>query len=297
MSPIKTQVTKAVLPVAGLGTRMLPATKATPKEMLPIVDKPLVQLVVEEAIQAGIKEIVLVTHVGKESISHHFERNVELETILDKTGKSELLAEIQHICPPDVSIIQVHQKEQRGLGHAILCARPVVGEHPFVVLLPDVLISCADAQVNLPDMIARFAETQTSQVMVEPVPYEKVHLYGIVRTDTQHLNRIKCSHITDIIEKPKRHEAPSNLAIVGRYVFCAKIWDVLAKTQPDKSGEIQLTQAIHTLMQDENVDAYLMHGKSYDCGSKLGYCIAFLEYAMQDPKIGPALHQQLKQAP
>lgn len=287
---------KAIIPVAGLGTRMLPATKAIPKEMLPIVDKPLIQYVVNEAVAAGIKEIVLVTHSSKNAIENHFDTSFELEATLEKRVKRQLLEEVQAICPTDVTIMHVRQGVAKGLGHAILCARPLVGDTPFVVMLPDVLIddaACDPHKDNLAQMLARFKEKGASQIMVEPVTPELVHQYGIADCMGHQVDTGHSKPMTAIVEKPRREEAPSNLAVVGRYVLSQAIWPLLEKTPPGAGDEIQLTDAIAALMQQEQVEAYRMVGKSHDCGSKLGYMQANVEYALRHPELGQQFAQYL----
>ncbi|WP_026970987.1 UTP--glucose-1-phosphate uridylyltransferase GalU [Aliagarivorans marinus] len=290
-------VRKAVLPVAGLGTRMLPATKAIPKEMLPIVDKPLIQYVVQEAIEAGIKEIVLVTHSSKNSIENHFDTSFELEATLEKRVKRQLLDEIRSICPKDVTIMQVRQGVAKGLGHAILCALPLVGEEPFAVLLPDVIIDDAASDLrkdNLAEMIAHFEEGNLSQVMVDAVADEDIDKFGIVDIGGVEITPGQSANIVTTVEKPKREEAPSNLAVVGRYVLSAAIWQELSRTLPGAGDEIQLTDAIASLMEKESVQAYAMRGKSHDCGGKLGYMQANVEYGLRHPKHGAAFREYLK---
>lgn len=275
---------KAVIPVAGLGTRMLPATKAIPKEMLPIVDRPLIQYIVEEVAAAGIKEIVLVTHSSKNSIENHFDTSFELEATLERRVKRQLLEEVQAICPKDVTIIHVRQGEAKGLGHAVECARPIVGDAPFVVVLPDVILdnaSCDLNKDNLADMITRFNETGHSQIMVEKVADEDVDKFGIVNINGNELLPGGSTAIKNIVEKPKRDEAPSNLAVVGCYVLDKSIWPLLKKTPLGAGNEIQLTDAIAMQMKEQQVDAYYMKGKSHDCGSKLGYMKANIEYALR----------------
>jgi UTP--glucose-1-phosphate uridylyltransferase len=284
MSTSPRTVRKAVLPVAGLGTRMLPATKAIPKEMLPVVDRPLIEYVVREAIAAGIKEIVLVTHSSKNSIENHFDKSFELEATLEKRVKRQLLAEIQNICPKDVTIMHVRQGEARGLGHAILCARPLVGDNAFAVLLPDVLIDDAASDLkkdNLADMVKRFESTGVSQILVEPVAKETVDQYGIADVNGEDLAAGSSLPIRQIVEKPPIESAPSNLAVVGRYVLSADIWPLLEETPVGAGDEIQLTDTIAMLMQKQPVNAYRMTGKSHDCGSKLGYLKATVEYALR----------------
>ncbi|WP_154140316.1 UTP--glucose-1-phosphate uridylyltransferase GalU [Photobacterium damselae] len=282
-------VRKAVIPVAGLGTRMLPATKAIPKEMLPIVDKPLIQYVVNECVAAGIKEIVLVTHSSKNSIENHFDTSFELEATLEQRVKRQLLAEVQAICPPDVTIMHVRQGQAKGLGHAILCAHPLVGDAPFAVVLPDVILDDAASDLrseNLAKMVQRFNETKVSQVMVEPVPMNDVSSYGVADIAGVELHEGESAPMTQVVEKPPMEEAPSNLAIVGRYILPAEIWGLLEKTPIGAGGEIQLTDAIDMLMEKQVVDAFHMSGKSHDCGNKLGYMAAFVEYGLRHPDLG-----------
>lgn len=293
------KVRKAVIPVAGLGTRMLPATKAIPKEMLPIVDKPLIQYVVNECIAAGINEIVLVTHSSKNSIENHFDTSFELEAILEARVKRQLLDEVQSICPSHVTIMQTRQGIAKGLGHAILCAKPLVGEEPFAVILPDVILdrySTDLTKFNLREMLEHFEETGASQILVEPVPEEEVSNYGIVDCNGESLQPGDSKKILRMVEKPKQNEAPSNLSIVGRYVLSEKIWDALAKTTPGAGDEIQLTDAIALMMENnEPVEAYHLCGKSHDCGNKLGYMKAFVEYGMQHDTLGDDFTQWVKE--
>ena len=288
---------KAVIPVAGLGTRMLPATKAIPKEMLPVVDRPLIQYVVNEAVAAGIKEIVLVTHSSKNSIENHFDTSFELEATLEKRVKRQLLAEIQSICPKDVTIIQVRQGEAKGLGHAINCAAPIIGNEPFVVILPDVIIDDMESDLskdNLAEMISRFEQTQHSQIMVEPVPMAEVDQFGVVDLGSVELKQGESSPIHNMVEKPPVNEAPSNLAVVGRYVLSKNIWPLLAKTPQGAGNEIQLTDAIAMLMRHETVDAYAIKGRSHDCGSKIGYLKATIEFALRREEFADELKTFIK---
>lgn len=291
------QIRKAVIPVAGLGTRMLPATKAIPKEMLPVVDKPLIQYVVSEAIVAGIKEIVLVTHASKNSIENHFDTSFELEAQLERRVKRQLLEAVQSICPKDVTVISVRQSQAKGLGHAILCAKSVVGDAPFAVLLPDVIIddaSCDLSKDNLAAMVNLFDETQVGQIMVEGVPHHLVNQYGIADVNGHDLQPGESEPLVELVEKPAVDEAPSNLAVVGRYVLPAAIWPLLAKTPAGAGDEIQLTDAIAMLMKQETVNAYYMEGKSHDCGNKQGYMRANVEYALRHNEIGDEFAQYLK---
>lgn len=290
-------VRKAVIPVAGLGTRMLPATKAIPKEMLPVVDKPLIQYVVQECIAAGIKEIVLVTHSSKNSIENHFDKSFELESMLEKRVKRQLLDEVQAICPKDVTIMHVRQGEAKGLGHAVLCALPLVGDAPFAVVLPDVLIDSYDSDLsrdNLAAMVKLYQQSGTSQVMVEPVPQQLVSSYGVADVEGHKLQPGESVQMTAIVEKPAVEEAPSNLAVVGRYVFSPHIWQCLRRTPVGAGDEIQLTDAIALLMDAEAVNAYHLTGRSHDCGNKLGYMQAFVEYGLRDKQLGPAFNRWLQ---
>ncbi|MBE2894396.1 UTP--glucose-1-phosphate uridylyltransferase GalU [Spirabiliibacterium falconis] len=290
---------KAIIPVAGLGTRMLPATKAIPKEMLTIVDKPLIQYVVTECVKAGIKEIILVTHSSKNSIENHFDTSYELESMLEKRVKRQLLDEVRSIIPNDVTIMHVRQGYAKGLGHAVLCAKPLVGNEPFAVVLPDVILAdfTADqATENLAAMITRFEQTKASQIMVSPVAAQEVSSYGIVDCAGETLNEQQQSAvIRNIVEKPAPENAPSNLSVVGRYVFSKTIWDLLAKTPIGVGDEIQLTDEVDMLIEKETVEAFLMTGRSFDCGDKLGYLHAIMEYGVQHPKLGHDFKALLKQ--
>lgn len=293
----KNEIRKAIIPVAGLGTRMLPATKAIPKEMLPLVDKPLIQYVVNECIDAGINEIVLVTHSSKNSIENHFDTSFELEAILEKRVKRQLLAEVQAICPKHVTIMHVRQGLAKGLGHAILCAQPLIGMNPFAVVLPDVIIDeyhCNLKVDNLSEMLQRFNNSGHGQVMVESVPAQEVSQYGIVDCQGRSLISGESAEMINVIEKPDVDKAPSNLAIVGRYVLPAEIWPLLAKTPPGTGDEIQLTDAIALLMQKTVVEAYHLKGKSHDCGNKLGYVKAFVEYAKRHQEFGEEFQHWLE---
>lgn len=290
-------VKKAVIPVAGLGTRMLPATKAIPKEMLPIVDKPMIQYIVNECIAAGIKEIVLVTHSSKNAVENHFDKSFELESTLEQRFKRQLLDEIHSICPADVTIMQVRQGEAKGLGHAVLKARPIVGNEPFVVVLPDVILDEESADLrkdNLAAMLSRFNDNQISQVMVEPVAMDKVSNYGVADCNGCVLTEGSSKPMIRVVEKPTIDEAPSNLAVVGRYVLSSAIWDLLEKTPPGAGDEIQLTDAIEQLIKLEMVEAFHMSGRSHDCGCKLGYMNAFVEYGLRDAKLGEAFKARLQ---
>ncbi|WP_026470906.1 UTP--glucose-1-phosphate uridylyltransferase GalU [Alkanindiges illinoisensis] len=279
-------VKKAVLPVAGLGTRFLPASKSIPKEMVTVVDRPVIDYVVQEAIAAGIEQIILVTHSSKRAIEDYFDSYYELEDTLQKKNKLELLETIQTIIPKGVDVVAVRQPQPLGLGHAVLCAKSVIGNEPFAVLLPDVLVKNTSQQNDLQQMIAHYSETHHSQIMVEQVPEQLVSQYGIVDIQGQQLEAGQSLQLKGIVEKPKVDEAPSSLAVVGRYVLPARVLSLLEQTKPGAGGEIQLTDAIAALMHEEFVDAYRMSGKTYDCGSKLGYLEAILSYGIDHPQLG-----------
>ncbi|MBM7072040.1 UTP--glucose-1-phosphate uridylyltransferase GalU [Shewanella sp. 202IG2-18] len=288
---------KAVIPVAGLGTRMLPATKAIPKEMLPLVDKPLIQYIVNECVAAGVKQIVLVTHASKNAIENHFDKQYELESTLENRVKRQLLEEVQSICPKDVTIMHVRQGEAKGLGHAVLCAKPCIGDNPFMVVLPDVILdeySANQTSENLAAMKARYRETQASQIMVAPVPKQDVNKYGIADCDCVELTEGQSSKIKHMVEKPEIDKAPSNLAVVGRYVLSQNIWPLLERTPVGAGDEVQLTDAIDMLIEQETVEAFHMSGKSHDCGDKLGYAKAFVEYTLNNKKLGKDFRAHLE---
>ena len=273
-------ITKAVFPVAGLGTRFLPATKASPKEMLPIVDKPLIQYAAEEAIAAGATELIFITGRNKRSIEDHFDNASELETLLESSGKKELLEILRGILPSHVSCIYIRQPGALGLGHAVLCAKPVVGNAPFSVILADDLIDAAPPATQ--QMAELFARKQTSILGVEDVLPSETASYGIVDAFEIETNLLQ---LKSIVEKPKPADAPSTLAVVGRYILTPKIFDCLEKVKPGKGGEIQLTDGISDLMQYEKILAYRFAGKRYDCGSKLGFMKANVELALKHTEI------------
>ncbi|MEM9103473.1 MAG: UTP--glucose-1-phosphate uridylyltransferase GalU [Pseudomonadota bacterium] len=291
-------ITKAVIPIAGLGSRLLPATKAIPKEMFPVVDKPMIQYVVEEAANAGIKEVVLVTHPSKNSVENHFDTMYELESQLESRHKSDLLKEVQLIQELGVKIISVRQSKAQGLGHAISCARPVIGDNDFCILLPDVLINphlCNSKIDNIAAMISRFEFEKSSQIMLEPVPREKVHQYGIASVKEQEpIKSGNFSIIERLIEKPSPEDTPSNLAVVGRYVMSKSIWGFLEKLEPGVGGEIQLTDAIDALLATEKVEGYHIVGKSHDCGNHLNWLQTNIEFGLCSNKIGLSLKNWLK---
>ena len=280
-------IKKAILPVAGLGTRFLPASKAIPKEMVTVVDRPAIEYVVREAVAAGIEQIILVTHSSKASIENYFDRNFELETTLEQKQKFDLLKEIKDILPAHVSVVSVRQPQPLGLGHAVLCAKSIVGNDDFAVLLPDVLVKDADLTNDLSLMIQRFNETHASQIMVEAVPDHLVDQYGIVDVASVP-NEGQSIVMQGIVEKPAVGSAPSNLSVVGRYILPAEIMQLLEQTPKGAGNEIQLTDAIAMLQQTNTVEAYRMKGQTFDCGSKLGYLKAVLHYGVDHPTLGEA---------
>ena len=285
---MQTKITKAVFPVAGLGSRFLPATKASPKEMLPIVDKPLIQYAVEEAAAAGITDMIFVTGRNKRAIEDHFDMNPELEASLEQ--KRELLAIARGVLPVGCKCIYIRQAEPLGLGHAVLCARPVVGAEPFAVLLADDLIDSKPPM--LAAMTKRFESEGCSLLGVEDVPRERTGSYGIISPADA---KAEVTQIRAIIEKPAPADAPSTLGVVGRYVLTPAIFEQLASAKPGRGGEIQLTDAIAGLIASERVLAMRIHGKRYDCGSKLGYLKATVELALRHPEVAKDFAEFLAQ--
>ncbi len=283
------RVTKAIFPVAGLGTRFLPATKASPKEMLPIVDKPLIQYAAEEAIAAGINELIFVTGRNKRSIEDHFDKAYELEMELKANGKQELLGVVQNVLPNSTSCVYIRQSEALGLGHAVLCAKQVVGDDPFAVILADDLINAEPGVLK--QMVDLHERCQCSVIGVQNVAREDTRSYGIVkgrRTDQR-------THVMEgIVEKPTPDKAPSTLAVVGRYILTPRLFDMLESIRPGAGGEIQLTDGIAALLSHEQVLAYEFVGKRYDCGSKYGYLQATVEYALAHPELKEKFHAYLK---
>ena len=279
---MKKTITKAVFPVAGMGTRFLPATKANPKEMLPIVDKPLIQYAAEEAIAAGISELIFVTSSNKRAIEDHFDKNYEMEAQLMKRDKQQLLDVVRGILPKGVSCVYVRQPEALGLGHAVLCARRVVGDEPFAVILADDLIDDGSAGC-LAQMVQQFEDQGCSLLGVEEIAPTETDKYGIVAV-TPWCDKL--ARVDAIIEKPKPEVAPSTLAVVGRYILSPRIFDLLATQSVGAGGEIQLTDAIARLLKESLVLAYRFEGKRYDCGSKLGYLEATVQYALKHPELG-----------
>jgi len=284
------KISKAIFPVAGLGTRFLPATKANPKEMLPIVDKPLIQYAVEEAIEAGITELIFVTSSSKRAIEDHFDSNFELEANLIERGKTELLEIVRGILPEGVSCVYIRQKSPRGLGHAVWCAKPLVMNEPFAVLLADDLIDGGERSC-LTQMVAQFQQHQASIVAVEKIAPHETQKYGIVDVNNVHEALMP---LQGIVEKPIPSVAPSHLGVVGRYILTPRIFSLLEETCAGSHGEIQLTDAIAKLLMEEPVLAYQFSGQRYDCGSKLGYLDATIAYALKHPELSKEFKAKLE---
>jgi UTP--glucose-1-phosphate uridylyltransferase len=282
------KVKKAVFPVAGLGTRFLPATKASPKEMLPIVDKPLIQYAVEEAMDAGITDIIFISSRTKRTVEDHFDKAYELETELAARNKLRVLEAVQSIRPPGVNFIYIRQAEALGLGHAVLCAQPVVGDEPFAVLLADDLLDGKPAVMK--QMVDQYNYYQCSVLGVQQVPREETAAYGIVDASAM-ADRV--SRVNAIVEKPKPDEAPSTLGVVGRYILTPRIFHHIQHLKPGAGGELQLTDAIAALLREQQVLAYAYDGIRYDCGSKLGYLQATVEYALKHGEVGEAFAEYL----
>ena len=285
-------VNKAIFPVAGLGTRFLPATKAQPKEMLPVVDKPLIQYAVEEAYAAGVRQMIFVTGRHKRPIEDHFDMSFELEAMLEAAGKDDLLRVVRSVKPDDMECIYVRQSKALGLGHAVQCARQLVGQEPFAVLLADDLM--VGEPPVLQQMVAQFTDWRASVIAVQDVPLHLTERYGIVAGKPVADRMID---VQQIVEKPAPEQAPSALGVAGRYIFTPGIFDEIAGLSCGVGGELQLTDAIASLLQREKVFAYRYHGKRYDCGSQVGYLEANIEIALANPQRGPALRRFLKALP
>lgn len=283
------RITKAVFPVAGFGSRFLPATKASPKEMMPIVDKPLIQYAVEEAVAAGLTDMVFVTGRQKRAIEDHFDKAYEIESELASRGKSELLKLVQDIIPRHVNCIYIRQSEQLGLGHAVLCARPVLDGEPFAVILADDLLDAPTPVMR--QMVEVFEHEKASVLGVQEVARDQTASYGIVAAESF---RPRLDRVKGIVEKPEPAAAPSNLAVIGRYVLTPAIFEHLARIRPGAGGEIQLTDAIGALLAEERVLAYRFEGVRYDCGSKLGYLQATVALGVRHPEVGSAFAAYLK---
>jgi UTP--glucose-1-phosphate uridylyltransferase len=288
-----TRVSKAVFPVAGLGTRFLPATKAQPKEMLPVVDKPLIQYAVEEAYDAGIRHMIFVTGRNKRAIEDHFDTAFELEHELEAANKDDLLKLVHSLTPPDMFCSFVRQPRALGLGHAVLCAEPLVNDEPFAVLLADDLM-CGkdDGRSVLGQMVDQFAKTPTCILAVQEVPREQVKRYGIVAGD---LVSERLTKVTQMVEKPNPDQAPSRMGVAGRYILTPAVFEMIRTNPRGAGGEIQLTDGIARLIQTEGVHAYLYEGRRYDCGSKEGFLEATVDFALRHEQVGPAFREYLKQ--
>ena len=284
----RTEVRKAILPAAGLGTRFLPATKASPKEMLPLVDKPLIQYAVEEAVASGIEDIIVITGRGKRAIEDHFDRSVELEENLKGNGKGQLLSQIRHISNL-ANFCYVRQSEALGLGHAVLCAQHLIGDEPFAVMLGDEII---DAPVpSLAQLIHIYKKRHGAVLGIQEVPHHEVNRYGIVSPDRVSDGLYK---VADLVEKPAPSDAPSNLAVIGRYVLPPEIFPILRRTKPGKNGEIQLTDALRELAKTSPMYALEVKGNRYDAGDKLGFLIATVEFALKNPSLGADFAEYLR---
>ena len=285
------KVKKAIIPAAGLGTRFLPATKAQPKEMLPIVDKPTIQFIIEEAIASGIEEILIITGRNKKCIEDHFDKSIELEMELEKSGKSDLLELVRDISDM-VDIHYIRQKEPKGLGHAIYCAKTFVGNEPFAVMLGDDVV---DSKVPcLKQLIDCYSEYNTSILGVQKVPEDQVNKYGIING---RFIEDRVYKVNDLVEKPSPEEAPSNIAILGRYIITPEIFKHIENTKPGKGGEIQLTDALKSLITQEVMYAYEFEGKRYDVGDKLGFLQATIEYALKKPELRDNFVKYLESKP
>jgi UTP--glucose-1-phosphate uridylyltransferase len=287
-----TKINKAVFPVAGMGTRFLPATKASPKEMLPVVDKPLIQYAVEEAYEAGIRHMIFVTGRNKRAIEDHFDTNFELEHELETQGKNELLDLARSVAPDDMFCSFVRQPRALGLGHAVLCAAPLVNGDPFAVLLADDLMCGPDGQASvLGQMVQQFEKTPTSILAVQEVPREHVKRYGIVAGE-----RVgeRLTKVTAMVEKPNPESAPSRMGVAGRYILTPAVFDMIRSNPRGAGGEIQLTDGIARLMDTEGVHAYEYEGRRYDCGSKEGFLEATVDFALKHKQVGPAFREYLK---
>ena len=288
-------VTKAIIPVAGLGTRVLPASKAIPKEMMPVVDKPVIQHVIEEAVAAGITDIVLVTRSGKSSVEDHFDCHYELEAELERKGKTAILESVRNIVPSNVTITAVRQHKALGLGHAVLCGAAVIGDSDFAVLLPDMLINNhGQNKTDLAAMVSAYQANGLGQIMVEPVPMEHVDRYGVVDCSGADVQPGQSANIAQMVEKPPVAEAPSNLTINGRYILPARIMELLKNTKPGAGGEIQLTDAMAEFLKEGTLQAFHMQGKTYDCGNKAGYLEANVVYGLQHPETADSFKAFIK---
>ena len=281
------KINKAVIPVAGLGTRMLPATKAIPKELLPVYDRPIIEHVVKEAIAGGVTEIILVTRSGKEAIENHFDANYELEHRLEKKGKETILGTVKNIIPVNVKVTSVRQADALGLGHAVLCAKYLLNDEPFAVLLPDVLVldnESRDRNYSFAQLVEAWNATETGQVMVERVDSDMIENYGVADLDGVTSRPFESIALKGLVEKPSPEEAPSNLAVLGRYILPSKVLNLLENTKPGVGGEIQLTDALDELLQTDGLNSLETDADIHDCGNKQGFLGANLAVGMRDPE-------------
>ena len=293
------KITKAVIPVAGLGTRMLPATKAIPKELLPVYDRPIIEHVVKEAISAGITEIILVTRSGKEAIENHFDAHYELEHRLEKKGKETILGTVKNIIPSHVKVTSIRQADALGLGHAVLCAKHLLGNEPFAVLLPDVLVVDDEARErnhSFCELVNAWNTSGVGQIMVERVDYNMIENYGVVDLDGKTSEPFQSISLKGVVEKPTPEKAPSNLAVLGRYILPAKIMGLLENTEVGVGGEIQLTDALDELLKTDGLNAFETDAAVYDCGNKQGFLLANIAMGMRDPKTKALLEQAFNKA-
>lgn len=293
------KITKAVIPVAGLGTRMLPATKAIPKELLPVYDRPIIEHVVKEAISAGITEIILVTRSGKEAIENHFDAHYELEHRLEKKGKETILGTVKNIIPSRVKVTSIRQADALGLGHAVLCAKHLLGNEPFAVLLPDVLVVDDEARGrnhSFCELVNAWNTSGVGQIMVERVDYNMIENYGVVDLDGKVSHPFDSIPLKSVVEKPAPNIAPSNLAVLGRYILPAKIMNLLENTEIGVGGEIQLTDALDELLKTDGLNALETDAAVYDCGNKQGFLLANIAMGMRDPKTKALLEQVFKKS-
>lgn len=291
------KITKAVIPVAGLGTRMLPATKAIPKELLPVYDRPIIEHVVKEAISAGITEIILVTRSGKEAIENHFDAHYELEHRLEKKGKETILGSVKNILPSNVKVTSIRQADALGLGHAVLCAKHLLGEEPFAVLLPDVIVVDDESRVrnhSFCELVNAWNTTGVGQIMVERVDDNEIENYGVVDLDGQKSQPFISTRIQSMVEKPTPDKAPSNLAVLGRYILPPKVIDLLERTEVGVGGEIQLTDALDALLKIQGLNALETDAAVYDCGNKQGFLLANVAMGIRDSRTKHLLEKMFK---
>ena len=293
------KINKAVIPVAGLGTRMLPATKAIPKELLPVYDRPIIEHVVKEAIAGGVTEIILVTRSGKEAIENHFDAHYELEHRLEKNGKQTILGTVKNIIPEHIKVTSIRQVDALGLGHAVLCAKHLINNEPFAVLLPDVLVldrESRDRNYSFAQLVKSWNATETGQVMVERVDSDMIESYGVADLDGVESKPFDSVSLKGLVEKPSSDEAPSNLAVVGRYILPSKVLDLLEKTKAGVSGEIQLTDALDELLKTDGLNSFETDADIHDCGNKQGFLSANLAVGMRDPETREKISKLFKKS-